>query len=290
MGTANCFNGLTFSFNGKTSDMFNLYMGWRSASEEWATGLDREIVRSEMNMVKHVPSQYGVRYTDSLVLEFDVFHQDGSPISYIESRHLNNWLVQDSYKILKINDDNIDNIFYRCICTSITDITLGTFSGKHIVMTCDSPFGYMREVIKEIDGGSTRKINNTSDDGIYYPKITITCAQNYIGNIELINQTENKSMLLKMKDIPVVGGKKILKVNTDRLMMTDGNDNLVPLYKVGWEMDLDDTQAMPSTAMYWFRLMPDINYVKVNGTGKVALRLSFPRKAGQIDEQYPCNN
>ena len=283
-----CFNGLTFTFDGRSSDMFGLYMAWRSADEDWATGLDREVVRSETNMVKHVPNQYGVRYTDTLPLEFDIFHQDGSPISYVESRHINNWLMQDSYKIFKINDDNIDNIFYKVICTSITDITLGRFAGKHVVMTCDSPFGYMREVVRYIDGNTIKKLNNTSDDGIYYPYVTITCDENYSEAVELVNQTEDKSMLLQMADIPVVDGKKILHVDTEHLMLTDGNNALVPLYKIGWQIDLDENKAMPSSAFYWFRLMPGINYVQVNGTCKVTLKMSFPRKAGQLDEVERC--
>ena len=66
-----CFNGLTFVFDNKSSDLFGLYMGWRDASDEWETGLSREPVNSETNTVRHIVNNYGVKYTDPLVLSFD---------------------------------------------------------------------------------------------------------------------------------------------------------------------------------------------------------------------------
>ena len=288
---AECFNGLTFVFNGKSSNLYGLYMGWRTAEEEWGTGLDREIVKGEMNISRHIPNLYGVTYADVLPLEFDIFHQDGSAFSQRESRDINNWLMQDSYKRFKVNDNNTDNVYYKVICTSIQDLTIGNFRGKHVVMTCDSPFAYTQEVVKKVDalisGDEKRNIVNSSDDGIYFPFITLECDAGYTGDVELINETEDKTMLIKMENIeaPIGGTTKTLNIDTQHMMITDIQGRLVPLYRIGWEINLDENKALQTTDLYWFRLLQGMNKIRIKGNVKASFVLSFPRKAGQINEE-----
>lgn len=282
-----CFNGLTFVFDNKSSDLFGLYMGWRDASDEWETGLNREPVNSETNTVRHIVNNYGVKYTDPLVLPFDIYHQDGSAFTYRESRAINNWLVQDEYKKLKINDNNTDNVYYRVICTSIQDITLGTFNGKHIEMQCDSSFAYSQDSIKIIDathsGTAKYNVDNTSDAGIYYPHFSIVCAADYDGTVEFNNTTDGKTMVLDMSGISGED-KKILNVDAEHMQMTDADGNLVPLYKVGWKILPDDNKAIQSNELYWLRLLPGINVIEIKGNAKIKFVVSFPRKAGQVGE------
>lgn len=289
MANTDCFNGLTFTFNNASSDLYGLYMGWRSASEEWSTGLDREIVKAEMNMVRHIPNQYGVKYQDVLSLEFDIFHQDGSAFTQQESRSINNWLMHDTYKRFKVHDNNTDNVYYKVICTSIQDITLGTFRGKHIVMETDAPFGYSNDVRRIVDatesGDISFSLNNTSDDGVYYPYLTVVCDENYEDVIELINLTDDKTMLLEITNVPIVDGKKVVNIDTQKFMLTDGNNNLLPLYKIGWQINSDSDKAIQSSELYWFRLLKGRNDLEIKGNGKVIFTMSFPRKAGQLGEE-----
>lgn len=286
---AECYNGLTFAFNGKSSDLYNLYMGWRSAEEEWSAGLDREIVKGEMSVVRHVPNLYGVKYADVLTLEFDIFHQDGSAFDQRESRNINNWLMQDTYKRFKVNDNNTENVYYKAICTSIQDLTIGRWNGKHVTMTCDSPFAYTGEIKKKIDtlesGDSLFNISNNSDDGIYYPCFSIICDSDYDGNIELINITEDKTMSFNMIDVPIFENTKILNVDSLHTMITDGYGKLVPLYKLGWQMVMNQNEALQTTEMYWLRLIQGINKFRIIGNAKVIFTISFPRKVGQINEE-----
>ena len=269
--------------------MFGLYMGWRDIQDEWSTGLTREIVRTEMNMVRHIPNQYGVKYNDVLVLNFDIFHQDGSPFDYRESRLINNWLLKDTYKRFKVNDNNVDNVFYKAICTSIQDITIGDFCGKSITMTCDSPFAYTIERTKTVDtretGSSTLKINNTSDDGIYYPYITIVCEEEYNKTIGICNVTENKEMVLDMSAISISEHSKIIYIDTEKMLLLDKNYSPIPLYKVGWTIEENTSKAIQTSELYWFRLLEGINEISIGGNAKVIFKLSFPRKAGQINEE-----
>lgn len=289
MANTDCFNGLTFTFDRVSSDLYGLYMGWRNANEEWSTGLDREIVKAEMNMVRHIPNQYGVKYQDVLPLEFDVFHKDGSAFTQQESRSINNWLMHDTYKRFKVHDNNTDNVYYKVICTSIQDITLGTFNGKHIVMEADSPFGYANDTYRTIDaiasGDVSFSFNNTSDDGIYYPYCTVICEGDYEEAIEIINKTDNATMILNMADVPIVDEKKVVNINSQKLILTDGNDNLLPLYKVGWQITPDPDKAIQSSELYWIRLLQGRNDLEIKGNGKVNFTFSFPRKAGQLGEE-----
>lgn len=286
---AECYNGLTFAFNGKSSDLYNLYMGWRSAEEEWSAGLDREIVKGEMNVVRHVPNLYGVKYADVLTLEFDIFHQDGSAFDQRESRNINNWLMQDTYKRFKVNDNNTENVYYKAICTSIQDLTIGRWNGKHVTMTCDSPFAYTGEVKRKMNalesGELLFSLSNNSDDGIYYPCFTIVCDSEYDGDVEIMNITEGKTMLFKMADIPATEEGKVLNVDSLHTMITDADEKLVPLYKIGWQMDVDENDALQSTEMYWLRLVEGINKFSIIGNAKVIFTISFPRKVGQINEE-----
>lgn len=287
-GLSTCFNGLTFVYNGKSSDMYGLYMGWRSANEEWSTGLDREIVKGEMNISRYTPNLYGVKYSDVLILEFDIFHQDGSAFTQRESRSINNWLMADSYKRFKVNDNNTDNVYYNAICSSIQDLTMNNFNGKHVVMMCDSPFAYTQEIMRTADASSqniTYKIINSGDAGVYHPLFTIECSASYTGTIEIKNVTDGNSMSISMKNISSVSGKKRLTVDTQSMMITDGNGALVPLYKIGWEIQTDENSAIQSSPFYWLRLVEGINELEIKGRAKVTFTLSFPRKAGQINEE-----
>lgn len=284
---AECFDGLTFSFDGKPSELFGLYMGWRDAGEDWETGLTREIIHGETNIIRHIANGYGAKYTEPLKLSFDIYHKDGSAFSYKESRAINNWLIQDDYKRFKVNDNNTDNIYYRVMCTSIQDITMGTFRGKHIEMTCDSSFAYSNESVKIIDmttSNSARwNVNNTSDAGIYYPDITIICASDYEGMVSFENVTEERTMNIDMTNVPF-DDKKILHIDAKHMQMTDYAGNLVPLYKVGWQILPDVNSAVQSNDLYWLRLVPGINRVDLTGNAKIKFVASFPRKAGQLSE------
>ena len=288
-GKSDCFTGLKFSFDGKPSDLYGLYMAWRGADEEWETGLTRELIKGEPNMARHIPNLYGARYPDPLLLEFDIFHQDGSAFAYQESRHINNWLVQDGYRKFKVNDSNTDNVYYRVICTGIQDITIGTFCGKHITMTCDSSFGYAQDAIKTVDATQSfdeiRKMNCTDDTGVNYPTVILFCPAGYEDSVELINHTDNNSMVLDMADIEAVDGKKKLCIDSANMMMTDGNGKLVPLYKIGWAVAPDENDAVQSSELYWFRLVRGLNEIEVKGNVKAVIKASFLRKAGQINEQ-----
>lgn len=286
---AKCFDGMTFSFNGKSSEMFGLYMGWRNVNEEWTTGLEREVVRTEMNMSRHIPNQFGAKYSNVIVMQFDIFHQDGSPFDLRESSLINNWLIHDSYKRLKIDDNNVDNVYYNVICTNIADITMGNFCGKAVTMTCDAPFGYMQDTFKTLDGLSSGtaswKMNNTSDDGIYYPIVTVECASNYTGNVELVNETENRTMKFSMANITAANNKKKLTLDMSKMLVLDADSVPVPIYKLGWSITPDPTKAMQSSPIHWFRLLPGVNNVKVKGNAKATFKFSFPRKVGQLNEE-----
>lgn len=289
---ADCFKGLTFSFDEKSSNMYGLYMGWRSLDSEWETGINREVVTSESNMVNHIPNQYGVKYMDNLILEFDIFHQDGTPFTFRESRSINNWFTKETYKKFKVNDYNTDNIYYKAICTSIQDIADGDFYGKHIVLQCDSPFGYTGEITKVVDasdsGEKSWSIINSSDDGVYSPLIHIECSGEYTDNVEMTNLSSAKTMTLNMSDIPIrdSDNKKILDIDSRRMTIRDYAGNLIPLYKVGWVIVPNENSAIPSDEKYWLKFEPGMNKIELKGNAKFKFTMSFPRKVGQLNEQH----
>ena len=58
----------SFIFDGQDSSAYSLKIGWLSGDnqDELDSGLEVELQRGEMNMVRTEPNQYGIVYSDTL--------------------------------------------------------------------------------------------------------------------------------------------------------------------------------------------------------------------------------
>ena len=277
--------GNTFNFDNQSSDLFNLMMCWDGSSDTEETGFSREILTGETNSLRMVANQYGTIYTQPLQIEFTVVHKNCNEDDYEftdrESRAIHRWLLKDTYRPLKINDTNTDNIIFNAICTLVQDKIYGGFYGKHLLFACDSPFGYISDITKyiNVNGSATFQIINSSDNGQYYPKWTLTCDKTYNGEVAIQNITQGITITYDMANIPIVGNQKILNIDSGHMFITDGNENIIPLYKLGWSVSdkIDQMQLIrfPSLA-------EGINIVQIIGTCRVKLICAFARLCGVV--------
>lgn len=277
-------NTCTFNFDGIGSEQYGLVIGWEGGDSDIATGIEREVIKGDVNMSRHKANQYGTTYTSVIPIQFLILHRDGSHFTQTESRMINKWFTTDTYKPLRFNNsDDSENIIYYAICTSIVDKVYSGHDAKELTFECDSPFGYTPKIQYKIKGSGSKKIMNTSDDGNYSPTLMITTDENYTGNIELKNITDNNSsMVINMENISVVGDKKILNINCSLMQITDGNNKIVPAYKLGWEIALNENSPIQSMDKYWFRLVEGMNDIEVTGNCEIKITCQFPRKVGVV--------
>lgn len=269
----------SFIFDGQDSSAYSLKIGWLSGDnqDELDSGLEVELQRGEMNMVRTEPNQYGIVHSDTLTFEFAVFHPNGDNISFEESRAINNWLRKsNTYKVLQFIGESPEDIIYYAICTNIVDIVYCGHNGKKLTFVCNSPFGFSQNHKKKIvsTGDPVEAIvYNFSDNGIYYPTLEIKADVSYSGTVLLENETDGKIATINFTNVPSGEEYKIINIDSKLSRITDGDGKLIPAYKIGWD-NLDN--------MYWFRLLEKKNKIKLTGECTVTISCVFPRKVGEI--------
>lgn len=272
-------NVRSFIYDGVSSDAFGVGIGWLKGDNKdtVSTGLSVNIQQGTMNMERYEANQYGVIPSGSLQMEFGIYKKDGKDFTYEESRRINTWLRGSNvYKKFYFDDENPETVHYYAICTNIEDVVLTGITMKKLTFSCNSPFGYAREVEKVYESTSTAKdykVINQSDYGVYYPTIKIETAASYTGKFVIENTTENRSMTLDFKNVSSVSGQKTLILNCKLNKVTNSKNELIPLYKIGWD---------ELTNIYWFRLTEKENIMKLKGTGTVTMSFEFPRKVGLV--------
>lgn len=273
-------NARSFVYDGISSDSFDLCMGWLSDNNEQdlQTGLEVELRRGEMNMVRSRPNHYGAIYNDTLSFEFVIFPKRKLSFTFSESAEINKWLRKsNTYKRLRFIDDESEFINFQAVCTNIIDIVRNGLNAKQLTFVCDSPFGYMEEIKKVLTttGSSPKdyKIYNLSDNGIYYPRVKITVLANYNGTIKVQNVGDDKTLTVKFDQIIPYNGEKAIILDGEKNLITDGSGKVIPAYKIGW----DNTDNI-----YWVRLLENTNTIRVTGASTITLYMTFPRKVGVI--------
>ena len=269
----------SFLYDGQDSSAYGLKIGWfdGDSSNELDSGLEIELQRGEMNMVRTEPNQYGVTHTDTLSFEFAVFHPNGDNFSFEESRAINNWLRKsNTYKMLQFNGSIPEDIVYYAICTNIVDVVYSGHNGKKLTFVCNSPFGFSQNHKKKIvSSGETveTSIYNFSDNGIYYPDVKIEASSSYTDTIRFENETDGKVAVISFANVQSNGTLKVINMDSKLSRLTDVNDNLIPAYKIGW----DNVENI-----YWFRLLENKNKIRLTGNCTVTVSCTFPRKVGEI--------
>ena len=245
-----------------------MMIGWFDETEnDLSTGLNRTIMETEMNSIRYKPSQYATVYDGCLEFSFAIFKTNEEPITYAESRSLNKWLT-GARQHKKLVFPGEQDIYYMAICTELTDVIYNGHNGKSLIFRTDSPYGYSSPITKtiKVTDSQSLKLFGDSDDGNYYPTITIKAESD---DVEIENITDGNSLKINFEQLD---DKKVI-VDCERMRVTDKDGKLIPVYKIGW----DDTDNI-----YWLKLLNGQNNITVTGNCTLSITTSFPRKVGMV--------
>lgn len=268
-----------FIFDGHSSNEFGLQVCSFDTNDTWGTGLNVDLKRGENNMVRTERNLYGAVYTETLVFEIGVIPRYNREFTPDESRSINNWLRRsNTYQLLHFNSNDPEHINFYAVCTNIEDKIFGCHAGKQITFTCNSPFGFMAPISRTFnvkDGEYlSQKFFNLSDNGIYYPIMTITAPEDFMGVVAYESVTDENSGFLDFKGVEAKDGKRVVILDGQHNTVKDADGKLISGYKIGWNN---------TTNIYWFRLLPGTNLVRFIGENVTfKITCEFPRKVGAV--------
>lgn len=280
----------SFTFNGVNSESYNLEICWIDDKPDVSVnGLKRNIESGTVNHVRLTTNNYGVTFEDNIGFIFYIIKKDNSNFSRQESMTINNWLTGSTTpKLLYFNDETIPSIHYYAVCTEIEDKVLNGHYGKKVVFKTNSPFGFMTQIERkfEVTDSDEFTIDNLADTitGIYYPTILLSSSSDE--NIIIENISDHKSVTLNLAKItPDSNGMKNININNRIMKILDknNNDELVPLWKIGFETDYSSYVSSFNeyiSKFYWFRLIQGTNKIKITGNCTITFVFEFPRKVG----------
>jgi hypothetical protein len=256
--------GYNFVYNGKSSEEYGILLckfdDTASSSNDEETEVN--IVRTYGSDIFHLTN---VDYTSPLRFQLIICRSDGSYIDSYQQREIKKWLCRtDGYHWLYIDQDDLNQIQYKCIITfnSMKDIG-GQNGGMLFNVQCNAPYPYSLEQTKNyscVSGTLSFNFYYDSDflesDKMLYPNITITSATN--GTIEIINNTIGESM----KFTECVSGE-IITISDNEILTTTANRNIIDYWNYNSLCFVDG-----------------INSISINGNCTIKLTYSCPRRVG----------
>lgn len=272
-------NAKSFTYNGKKSDEdFGLKVVMNESDFTKSLGLAREVVKGETTKFRNTPNYLGTKYSD--VLSFQIFvmkdickvSQKDMKWSREDVRKVTAWLSSSKIPrmlFFEYANDKEENYDYYGLFTDMTTYTFGhEVYGLTLQFTCANPYAYTKEQNYICNGDSKIIIDNTSDEweDYVYPQIEIV--PDTTETITIANETENKSLTVK-----ILKGNNIY-IDCANNIVTDVS-GIVTLDSLGISIqDLDK--------LYWFRLLNGENRISVKGRSSVIFKCRYPRKVGEI--------
>lgn len=233
------------------------------------TGHQRDNIIGETTISHPIANEYGTQY-QSLEIEYGLIKKDRTPFTDEEQRIIEAWLTSPKFsqKLKFIDCNGIKSQFTYCGKFTKTDWypCPGGWSG--LMFTFANNSAYPTKIFSneyEVSDGTTFTVKCESDEleEYIYPNITIVSSDT--AAFELINNTDNGN---SMK----ISAKKKLPMYFDckNCIPKDGTTSGIFTYKdLGWS-DIGN--------IYWLRLLPGDNDLKVNGNGKVKIEFEYPCK------------
>lgn len=214
---------------------------------------------------KYTPLFYGVKYSKKL--EFQIIfglNEDrlnkGKSLTMQEADAIAAWLIgHDEYKYLVINHDELADIRFKCMVTSLEEITYGkSLWAMRATITCDGPYAYRSPspISFHIKNSGKVAVNNlSSHNGYYRPVIQFKPTAG--GDLVIQNITDN-GRVFEIKNIPA--SVVDLQIDNETLVIT--NSAGLNLYK-GFNKRA-------------FRLKRGNNELQISGSGELIFHCEFP--------------
>lgn len=277
--------GQGFTYNGKSTDDYNLILCSDETANEYNLSMEREMVTGSITNARH--EVYGLtgKYSDLLDLNFMLIRNPNiytvpevQKFTRDELREIIAWLSSPNTPLLlefEDYDESQEPVDFYGNFTSITPFTFGNVYGLEVKFQCNASWGFSKEKtysaeLSSSDNYTIFEINNTSDDweSYVYPYFIITpLALEETITIQNITDDMGTFSFMGYTNLPV-------NIDCKRLMVWD-DAGVVNYSSLGWTTDTMDT-------IYWPRLIHGVNKIKVTGNCKVEIKCRFPRKVGEL--------
>lgn len=188
------FNSCSFTFAGKSSLMYGLYLCEFDGNSQGDTPLGNQAEIIETRTVGRMrPIHYGVNY-HSKPLTFTLVFGSERAIDRHEIQEIADWLTgYQSYQWLSIDQPDLAEVQFRCLVTELEPISYNwlTVAFKATV-TCDCPYAYSYpfEKVYEIDGSDDILFQNNSSVKEYLRPTVVIEPETGVTSLTIVNHSD----------------------------------------------------------------------------------------------------
>lgn len=192
---------------------------------------------------------------------------NGEYLSRSELEAIASWLTgKDSYRWLYIEQEDLSQIGYKCLVTSLDIIENGSYPfAFRASFECDGPYAYLPEQVFEFSVNGTKNVqimNGSSHNGFYMPELEITFSGTGKRNMSIQNNSDD-ARIFSLTDMP----NAVTSVDVDnehQVLHIDG-ESLNPYQYFNFK---------------FFRLVNGLNELTLTGKGSVKIICRFPVNVG----------
>lgn len=256
--------GKYFTFNNINLENYNLMVGSDDVLEDVSLGLNRTIIKTEVNQYREKVNMLGTVNDEVIVFEFvvmkDICNDSLGLFTTDELRKVLAWLTSPHYACLfkwydKDGEDIINSPYeYFGIFTEVSTFNKGDdVYGIKLKFETNSSYAYspiLSSTINSSDIETVREISNNSDNYYDYVYPTLEIVPHFTGQLTIKNISDaEKQMTILVQE------ENSITIDCENFLIND-SAGLVDLYDLGIK-DID--------YIYWMRLVNGLNTISISG-------------------------
>lgn len=192
------FYGRTFIFDDTPSEQYNLYVGELNGAGESTSNASNDVsVLTQKIYRKPIPLLLGVEQTPVLTFPFSAYCPD--ELTAPSFSDVSSWLWgQQSYKKLRICQNDISDIYFNCFLTAPQIMRVGNIIQSFTTtVLCDSPFAWKQPKTNTYTytgysiSDTIAFLNESANVGYTYPTTLTIVSNAFGGDITIINETDS---------------------------------------------------------------------------------------------------
>lgn len=266
------FWGCSFVFDGVPCEEYDLmlYDSFGGTSQEEGKFANTATIHEDKVNSRWKPHFYGTSREEKLSfsLIFGVNHKridSGEFLDRHELESISSWLLgHNNYKWLEILQEDLEDVRYNCIVTSLDIIEFGTVPwALKATIECDSPYAYAYPTVYEYVVKGTKEarlFNESSLPGYYKPVVEIDLGDSRTVSITNLSDGGRK---LEFSELP--SGVHCLRIDNDHCVITTDDGGINPYKYFNFN---------------FFRLLRGCNDLVIDGDCTVRILCEFPINTG----------
>ena len=255
------FTGLDFIYNNIPSDIFDFkIISFDDGMQEKMTAISYKIIEDRVQR-RSVPYFYGTTIAENLSFEMIIGREKA--IDRYDKAAINKWLFTQEYKDLKIIQDDLQSVIFKCIFTEPEQVQIGNIPyALRFTVICNAPYGFTEEL--------TSSYNFTEPTGspVSFYHYAPTSVNEYVYPILTISTTGTEFSIKNVTD-----NNRITSING---LNAGSPVNLVINNDLGI-ITKDTLLTLSGFNKKWFRLLPGNNELQIlKGTGSFSIKCRYP--------------